>query len=758
MKPKNRNIRQLLLSAFAVSLTVLSSASSVFAYEKIYTTEELTGEASSLFTYTSYTVDPTTGEYKPVDYELFIDAEIGDTTGVDKVAHEFKWAKTPDDVAFLLTKLLTSGSETPDFTFYTTENERLYIVEENADIVANIASQVVKEDFDTGEELFNKNTTTKDEASAINIVGLNNINSLTGNFANNDNRTYRPNEEAKGGTVSIVDVGSVGTIHANFVGNISSSAGAGLNLNNVGSVDLVTGSYIGNTSREYGAGLRLLNDSYVKEVQADFIGNFAKEGAGLHINKGSVIDSLTGDFINNISLQEGGALMMFTFDDDVPTHGYSTIGELKSNFYGNTGLGKGGAAYLDGIIGSATGDYIGNNSGEEGGAFYLANGASLGLLALDKSMEMTGNSDNYNFDTETGTSNALHFTVSAKVSMNAYGENTIKINDAITSENLDTNHININNGKTGSNTDIDNQGKAFNTVELNNNVSNISITVYNDELKLSSFAGSTVAAASTAQLDGTILVGRNSSTVTADDAKSLGTHNTHNQIAMLNNSQVRLLSGTLENDILFTETASMMAAAGVTLNSVLTATNDKGVTFRNEAGDLARLDGVTLGREFDSRTAPSFDFHNGTIQFNEPNVIIEDTVDNTDLDIYSFTTKANIGDINGSLTLDILLENEEQFLIDYIDGGLAVLLKDEDNMDITQLGYMDTVIEDTHIYFNGIKATVNGVQNYDNGLLFFVAIPEPSTATLSLLALAGLLTRRRRRVAAVSGHERNSLA
>lgn len=114
--------------------------------------------------------------------------------------------------------------------------------------------------------------------------------------------------------------------------------------------------------------------------------------------------------------------------------------------------------------------------------------------------------------------------------------------------------------------------------------------------------------------------------------------------------------------------------------------------------------------------------------------------------------KAHIDLNNGSLTLKEWGAEKIQLVLT-LDGALTennavVLFSHVDSLSMGPYGHMTEYTGAFYAqdYFTGSMIGENSMIVYDNGTVFITGlVPEPTTATLSLLALAGLAARRRRR-------------
>ncbi len=327
---------------------------------------------------------------------------------------------------------------------------------------------------------------------AINIDVTEDVDKLAGTFVGNSAQN--------GG--AIFNRGDVAVVEGDFIGNSANTYGGA--LYNFGSITAVDGDFIGNSAGTRGGAI--YNDKTIDSISGDFVGNSSGEYGGAIHNSGT-IDSITGDFSENSTGNRGGAISnedgsigSITGDfveNSVGLYGGAifnnsgTIGSINGNFIGNSASTGGAIENFIGVVGTITGDFIGNFADDYGGA--IANAGNLGLLAKDGSVEFTGNI--------AGTGDSQRFEaiyagfdgIASKINMNAYGQNKIVVNDAISGDdNVFYQVININNGLAGDNSKIDAAGKSFGVVEFNNKVQNHTVNVVGGTLKAGSYKGGVV--------------------------------------------------------------------------------------------------------------------------------------------------------------------------------------------------------------------------------------------------------------------------
>ncbi len=625
----------------------------------------------------------------------------------------------------------------------------------------------------------NNNATTMGGAIANGSV----ITSITGDFVGNSASSSvdaaastNSNATTMGG--AIANTSAITSITGDFIANAatatvkgtstaSSSAtasakadvagGAIINMNTITSV---TGDFIGNSASaiSYASGFGDTSTVATSRVYGGVIQNGFADPVILGIG------SITGDFIGNstTSLATADASTDATARaavyGGVISNSISGIGSITGDFMGNSvsstatttstagsvrAEAHGGVIFnSESMIGSITGDFIGNSAISTataaasravfatGGAISNSNGG-IGFLALDRSMQFTGNY----ISTDGGKSKsyeAIYNGANSTLNFNAYGENSIVVNDGINGgqDYQNSQIININNGFAGNGAAIK-QGESVlglgtSTVAFNSFVNNQSITVHAGELRLGKFAGTE------ASVD----------YVPPTQAKLNNTSLTINAGALVS------VQGQLELDSSSSITTSTTGAAGQasTIKGLAADSSISGGSLTIADNSSLSIQNITLTQIAISTGA------NATLSLENITLVYDDAISNNkqsltrDVSSRSYTLQGlDVGeaDITGSLTLDVtMMGSEYSALEDALAGGAGVFFTVEGLEDAR-------FVEGLRVSFNingGLyQSEIGG--GTGGGAQFSLIIPEPSTATLSLLALAGLLARRRRSAA-----------
>ncbi len=567
---------------------------------------------------------------------------------------------------------------------------------------------------------------------------------------------------------------------------------------NYSRADVATGS-----SLVYGGAIYSL-DGTIDSIEANFTRNYADSntvtgnatanGGALYMlarNETPIIRNITGTFTANYAeasnesfsflgaMAYGGAIYAAT-----------EIGVIKADFIGNyvtasstagsTVEAQGGALTTDNIIAQLTGNFYGNytsatstsaNASSIGGA--IRNEGTIGIVALESSVNFTGNYSELN---GVRTSSALfsnsYFSfyegkqITATFSMNAYGEQRIIVNDGISggTSDVDNQIINVNDGRDGKGNALDRSGTlAHSTVEFNNIVEHHTINVHGGTLELGSYAGGsiTLADGKTQQVEASVADLRASSLHVMEagtliaSASSLGS--THDSNVITNSGKITLTSGELSNDITSAGQGVIQIAQGTTINATLQMNEQS--TLSDELHATNILHGVTLGTQAkilgdaaNSINNAAVTLIDGTVELAGDQVQYHDALalaDGATINALELLVSAEVEKLEGSFTLHITADDSasKSFFTALEEAPTAgIWWRDLNDDAVTTLSDSFELTTDLLISVNGKAFQPLQVFEHDGGLLFSVQpVPEPSTATLSLLALTALCSRRRRR-------------
>ncbi len=537
---------------------------------------------------------------------------------------------------------------------------------------------------------------------------------------------YNLNEKTSYGG-ALRNSASIGTLTGHFIGNYTSSMGSAF-----------TDGGLDQTSSETHGGA-ISNEKTITTITGDFIGNIAYSEATAYALSGGTanasaftrggaiynidtITSITGDFISNAS------------------YSYTNTNTDESSSASDSSGARGGAIYNEKAIANITSDFIGNfasafatstsKANARGGAIY--NEGSMGFLAVDSSLQFSGNY----ITTDRGTTKRYEAIYNlgsqndeATLNFNAYDNKSIVINDGINGYELYTHNqvININNGFDGANKQIAADGKAFSTVAFNSFVSNQSILVHAGELHLGKFAG----------------IGRESEAGYVPSTQ-----------ANLNNSSITIKAGALvsvQGQLLLDATSYISTSAEGGDNGVSTIIGlaaDSSIS----GGRISVADNSSLSMQNITLTKIAITTGaNANLMLKNITLGYDNVVSNSIMSLMRAAAPLNytlqgvdIGAaaVTGSLTLDVNMTEDEL-------GLFNTTLAAGGDISFTVEGLEDALLVaglmiNLDINGDSYQATTTGVTAA--GVQFSI-IPEPSTATLSLLALAGLLARRRRKVA-----------
>ncbi len=605
----------------------------------------------------------------------------------------------------------------------------------------------------------------------INFNGLQNVVTFTNNIIE------ATSGHASGGAIFVTGGGDISSLRADFVGNE-----ARVNPEDSGKAYARGGAiFVGKFDADI-EGYPVSNDTcYVGNLYGNFTENKAAFGGAIYLGQFGDIGAIHGNFIGNIaegSVQPGGTTGGAQGGAIRAWQG--TTDAIYGNFIGNIahstdGAAGGGAISFDGteVNGGFHGSFEGNvafsaNSEAHGGAFLLKNqtgdaeivftdasfknniagtgaltpGQALGgaffiedsndviFKAVDQDVEFTGNQLIYgaNWDEKTNTWSA--------------GDNTIKqynaiyaIDSVITLETQNDSTITINDsiGCQGeSNLVVDAHGSERYDVMINDNVATPLFTIENGGVMLGEYTH-------------------------ADGTKTFGGFTPN------------ILTGE-ESHIVIKENGILNSKADY-LDQVDTITLDGKLELTANTGESSgRL--VASVNEAGKNTGELIILADTTIAANNHVYAHELSVDHllqieeaTTVDINHLTFHAaDMAEINGTpenAGHHIVMNSSSTLEFDVIDlnvdslalGDYYDLIVSDGNGDITLNWDFEINVFTYSVYGDLVELDAEYyqiVQLEDGGLRVTIVddttpLPEPSTATLSLLALAGLMARRRRK-------------
>ncbi len=306
-----------------------------------------------------------------------------------------------------------------------------------------------------------------DNGNSLNIEELDaeNFHSTSGAVVENSNGkiyelkgNYRKNYVEDDGGVIHNDA-FIEKIDATFSNNNANKNGGAI-CNN-GSINELKGSFTDNTAQESMGGA-IFNFGQIKEINAYFKNNRCNTSDGGAILNYGQVQSIKGDFEDNYAEGNGGAI-----------NNAGTIESLNGNFKGNSSSGdhyedsfKGGGAIMNfGNINKLSGKFEDNTTKGHGGAISNYYGV-INLISDEEEIIFNGNKDSEGSNAIYNDSGVINFEA---------GNYDIVINDGITGGNTKSQFdsvININQNSNGN-------------VEINNNVSNNVVNMYNGTLRFS---------------------------------------------------------------------------------------------------------------------------------------------------------------------------------------------------------------------------------------------------------------------------------
>ncbi len=478
------------------------------------------------------------------------------------------------------------------------------------------------------------------------IYSKTNIGSITGDFINNyvfagTSQASRTATTISGG--ALYAGGTLGTLKGDFIGNYAEIAGVSTSyvrggaFYNYANSSSIESSFIGNyikTKTLAGGGETAIttltggafyNTSKAHSLKGDFIGNYIKgnssesnESAGAAIFNNNTILYIEGLFSGNyiesttttttldsISALAYGAAIANNDGDEVGT----VVADFVGNYVMSTATSNdtlkaqsfGGAMYngVASTIASVTGNFLGNYAKVEtlndddgraqgGGVFNLK--GTIGFLAMDTSMEFTGN---YSFDNGVKVSSAI-YNSGGTLHFNSYGSHSISVNDSIDGEAglKDSQMIYINNGMDGEGNAIIDAGAAFSTVVFNNVISNQTINVQGGTLTLGAFASTTLASGQVVEASSALLSNTDLHIEAGGQVDTLASY-LGSSSTITNAGRMSIRTGTLSNDV--SSTGLITITGDVILQSTLNLSYS-GTTRRLSPGlSIASGSSLTTG-------------------------------------------------------------------------------------------------------------------------------------------------------------------
>ncbi len=604
------------------------------------------------------------------------------------------------------------------------------------------------------------------------------IDSISGTFSGNEadalNATgYTMSTNGSGGAIS--NESEIGTINADFYNNLASRDGGAISnkgtTHSKATIDSITGNFVDNTTLiSVGGAITNAINAEIKSISGSFHGNsatgsstveltsssiseedkvYTQGGQGGAIYNSSKIGTIAGTFTENTAETNGGALM---------NAAGGTIDTITADFYENEAQLAGGAIHnaAGAVIGDISGNIIGNSSGAEGGAIY--NAGSIGILAVDKSITIAGNTSGvggyaiYNDGTD------------ATINFNAYANKTITVNDAI-----DGGTLNINNGENGAGAS---HGRTdYSKVILNNAITDSTINVLNGELVLGSYEGGTY------DMDGTPLpVGASRggiahSTLNIATGAKVSTNSAKyaflKGLEIYNSGTLSVGDGDIYTSLYLTGSGEVKLSGSARIDTVTTVTGtDNLISGRGSATVVDDTLMLNAAAELTlSNVGLDADLSITNNSTRENLVMLNSAITNINLNTTSSVDTAHIAEgidvydmlnvgvelssltVSDSLTFDLNIDDTVYDQMNGLDVGFRLAESGVDGNIFLSTGELLSLDDlDVFININGSRFAANDLyRDANNDLVIIAYVPEPSTATLSLLALAGLMSRRRRR-------------
>ncbi len=712
-----------------------------------YTLSESASANDGFLTITKYIVDSSTGALTAVEYDVNF-KDQGDDDG-DMTLY-FKWEeKTTDGLTHMVfTKTDTLEAGGLSVKVHSELNDRIFDETTGKTDITNSFAGI-------------ETTPSDDMSFGGGAIGKDIIGTLEGDFVGNsipniDYGQVSPNLSggALGGSVQ------ADSIIGNFIGNLATNEGGAIRDESAGKKDSIEGDFIGNTAVTGSGGAIDAQQQSITSIKGDFIANRAGVAGGAVSLASMNAGTLEGDFFNNHANSQGGAVFLQN----------GSLSKLIGDFSNNSSRNGGALSVTSATLGTLTGDFIANTATGDGGAIYTY-GGTITLRADTQSMYFTGNTAN-------GQSNAL-FSEGIRTTTTYF----------VASEG---HRIVVNDGIDGGNYVFRQIIGTYGSIEFNNTVENHTIAVTTGTLELGEFGGALVGTgqeveASQALLIKNIVTVSKGATVDAYSGAALGETATSNTIT--NSGTITFDTGMLANNVKLSSGGELKLTGTGGSSSVISATGEGNkitgtgrtnyvtgtITVDSAstlyANDIALSADVTVTNSSDKT---DFVLTNGIItdidlgEMRTSEGVATSSIAgykgesaSVDLKIYDML---NVGaelsalTMEDSITFDIPMTATE-FNSHFIASEMEQMLMFQFGEELGSFGsdYSTALASGLRVFLN-IEGTLHQADyefvNPDGSLALgfslpvsTAGVPEPSTATLSLLALTGLLARRRRRVA-----------
>ncbi len=584
---------------------------------------------------------------------------------------------------------------------------------------------------------FNNNLSSADGAtaagSAIWVEGAGQIGDIYADFSNNKITPNPPSTSpsySRGGAISISNwfskipnaTLSIGNIFGNFDNNQAEYGGA-IYIGPYATVGDIGGKFTNNaavvnlgnsaTGGAGGGAIRLYQGA-VGNITASFDGNYS------HVTENGIGTA-------GASTSSGGAIAMHGSQFTDNKHGKFSGSFTNNIAYSVSAIGRGGALSLTSqhsetkltildadLIGNIAATNTANSNNARGGAIYIENWFDLTIQASSKDVLISGNYEAWGADfvkntdgsvtvnTDNINFNAI-YAANSTVTFDAENDSIITLNDSISGNG--TGKIIVNGNST-----------AQYDVMINAEIKNTQVTVQNGGLKLGTTTHEYTDKSKNAQTARVTAYLQNSSL----NVTELGTVNTladyfKDATTITNTGNIEFTGGTLARGI----------NTGGGLNGDLYIQGDTSVV-----GTSATVKTVINAEKI----------------YIDANLTMNDLVESTaDTLIYTADTMHNL---NGFT--QVILNTDSVFEFNSIEMHIGSASLDHYYDLIISDGTGNIVVDDTYnidFYLGGALLAKDAyvTEILDDGGLRVLFVPEPSTATLSLLALTALLARRRRK-------------